>query len=69
MTAEPAFLWWINKVLKKRDRIIYKMAGNCWQKTHKYGLNIPHTVKEVIEIDKEDRHTLWWDYILQEMKK
>ena len=35
---------------------------------HKYGLRIPHTAKEDIEIDKENGDTLWWDSILQEMK-
>ena len=33
---EPAFEWWINKVLKKRDRIISKTASKYWQKTHIY---------------------------------
>ena len=51
-TDEPEFLWWTNKVLKKRDMIISKTASKYWQKTHKYGLRIPHTVKEAIEIDK-----------------
>ena len=49
---EPAFAWWIKKLLKKIDRIICKTARKYWQKTHKYGLLIPHTVKEAIEIDK-----------------
>ena len=39
-----------------------------WQKTHKFILRIPHTVKEAIDIDKENRDTLWWDAILKEMK-
>ena len=44
------------------------MASKYWQKTHKYGLRIPHTFKESIEIDKENGDTLWWDAILQEIK-
>ena len=65
---ETAFTWWIKKLLKKRDSIISKTASKYWKKTHKYGLSIPHTVKESIEIDKENWDTLWWDSILQEMK-
>ena len=42
---EPAFAWWIKKLLKKRDRIIYKTTSKYWKKTHKYGLHIPHSVK------------------------
>ena len=52
ITDKPAFVWWIKKVLKKRDRIISKTAGQYWKKAHKYGLCIQHTVKEAIEIDK-----------------
>ena len=49
---EPSFSWWIKKVLKKRDRIISNKAIKYWQKTHNYGLCIPHLVKEAVEIDK-----------------
>ena len=49
----PAFAWWIKKVLNKRDRIISKRASKYLQKSHKYGLRIPHTVKEAIEIVKK----------------
>ena len=68
ITDEPKLAWWIKKVPKKRDRIISKTARKYWQKTHKYGLCIPHTVKEAIETDKKNGDTLWWDAILQEMK-
>ena len=39
-----------------------------WLKTHKYGIRVPNTVKEVILIDKENGDTLWWDAIMKEMK-
>ena len=68
ISDKPAFAWWIKKVLKKRDRIISKTDSKYWKKTHKYGLCIPHTVKEAIETDKENGDALWWDAILQEMK-
>ena len=65
ISDEPAFAWWIKKVLKKIDSIISKTARKYWQKTHKYGLHIPHTVKEALDIDKENGETLWWDAILK----
>ena len=52
ITDKPAFAWCINKVLNKRDKIIYKKARKYWQNTHKYGLRIPHMVKEAIDIEK-----------------
>ena len=53
ITDEPAFAWWIKKLLNKRDSIISKTDRKYWQKTHKYGLSIPHMVKEANEIDKK----------------
>ena len=49
---EPEFACWIKKVLNKRDRVISKTDSKYWQKTHNYGLRVPHTVKEAIEIYK-----------------
>ena len=60
---EPAFACWIKKVFKKRYRIISKTARKYWQKKHKYGLRIPHTVKESIEIEnKLGTHYGWIIY-------
>ena len=49
---KPGFAWWIKKVVKKRDRIISKTDRKYWKNMHKYGLRIPHTVEEAIDIDK-----------------
>ena len=66
--GEPAFAWWINHVLRKRDRIISKTASKYWQKTSKYGVLITKRVKQAIQLDKANGDTRWWDAILQEMK-
>ncbi len=65
---EPAFAWWVHDVIKKRDRIVAKVKSKYWQPTHKYGIKIPKSVKEAIEIDRENGNTLWWDAICKEMK-
>jgi hypothetical protein len=33
---EPAFAWWARHVLRKRDRIIWKVKSRYWGCTHKY---------------------------------
>ena len=53
--------------MKKRDRIISKIASKYWHKTHKYGIRIPKLVKEALQLDKENGDTRWWDSIQQEM--
>ena len=69
ISDEPAFVWWINDVLKKRDRILSKVKSKYWQRTHKFGIRIPKTVEEALAIDREEGHTLWWDAICMEMRK
>ena len=63
--GEPAFSWWINQVLRKQDRIILKTASKYWQKTSKYGVLVPKTVKQAIQLDKANGDTRWWDAILK----
>ena len=67
VATEPDFAWRIKHVIRKRGRIISRTASKYWQKTHKYGVLVPKTVKEAIQIDKANGDTRWWDAILQEM--
>ena len=65
---EPAFAWWVPYTIKKKGRIISKIKSKYWVRTHKYGIRLPKTVKEALEIDNENGNTLWWDALMQEMK-
>ena len=53
-------------MLNKRDRIISK-TQQYWVKIYKYGIRIPKTVKEAVEIDQYNGDTFWWDSIMQEI--
>jgi hypothetical protein len=64
---EPAFAWWIEHTLRKRDRILSKTKTKYWQRTHKFGIRVPKTVAEAQAIDAENGDTLWWNAILKEM--
>ena len=44
---EPAFAWWTQFTLRKRDRILAKTKTKYWQRTHKFGLRIPKTVAKL----------------------
>lgn len=68
---EPAFNWWVPHTLKKRDRIISlvkKRSPRFLKRTHKFGIEVPKTVKEALELDKKNGNTLWADAIAKEMK-
>jgi hypothetical protein len=67
---EPAFNWWVPHVLKKRDRIIslVRKRNPCYLKRmHKFGIELPKTVKEAFELDRKNGNTLWADAIAKEM--
>ena len=68
ISDHPAFAWWVPYVLRKRDRIISAVNKRYHKRTHKFGFEIPKTVKRALELDKENGNTLWQDAIDKEMQ-
>ncbi|GAX25842.1 hypothetical protein FisN_6Hu120 [Fistulifera solaris] len=66
---EPAFAWWVGHVLRKRNRILAKVKSRYWKTTHKFGIRIPKTVKEALQIDEETGTDFWRRAIEKEMGK
>ena len=66
---EPAFKWWVSETLRTRNRIIAKVKSRYWKTSHKYGIKLPHSVKEALQIDKETGTNFWWTAIQKELKK
>jgi hypothetical protein len=66
---EPAFKWWVSETLRTRNRIIAKVKNRYWKTSHKYGVKLPHSVQEALQIDKETGTDFWWKAIQKEMKK
>lgn len=65
---EPAFAWWVRKALMRRDRLIKKVKSRYWKRTHKYGVEIPKTVQQALDIDRRTNTTFWRDAIEKEMR-
>ena len=68
ISMEPAFAWWVEFVLKKRNRILAKVKSKYWLRTQKFGIRIPKLVKEAKKIVEQNGDTLWWETICKEMK-
>ena len=68
ISADPAFDWWVPNTLKNRNHIIAKVKSKYCLKTHKFGIKFPKNMKQAIEFDRENRNTLWWYAVCQEMK-
>ena len=55
---EPAFAWWVPRVLQKSNRIVAKVKSKYWICTHKFVLKVPQSVTEAIAINRENGDTL-----------
>lgn len=55
-------------MLRKRKCIISKLKSKYWQRSHKYGIEIPKNMEDVIRIDAKNGNTLWMDSVKLEMK-
>ena len=65
----PAFRWWVPHVLQKRDRIVSKIKSKYWRTTHKFGIRLPKTAAEALQIDKEMGTDFWQKAIEKELRK
>ena len=65
---EPAFAWWVRHALRKRDVILKKVKSRYWKQTHKYGIELPHSVQEALAIDRKTGTDFWRKAIEKEIK-
>ena len=68
LVEEPAFALWANHILKKCNRVLLKIKSKYWEKTHKYGIRIPKSIKEVKRINQENKDMLQIDTIRLKIK-
>ena len=67
LTHEPAFTWWVQKFLRKRDHIVSTVKQRYAKRSHKFGIEVPRMVKRALEIDRENGNSLWREAITKEM--
>ena len=65
---EPAFAWWIPFTLEKRERIISSVNARFKLQRHKFGIEIPTSVKNAKSLDIKNGNTYWQDAIAKEIK-
>ena len=69
LESQPAFAWWVGQVLRRRDRILAAAKNKRYHKrTHKFGIELPKTVREAFAIDERTGTTYWRDALALEMK-
>ena len=53
ISDEPAFNWWVKETLRHIDRITSKVKYKYWRTSHRFGIQVPKTVKEAYDIDRQ----------------
>eukprot|EP00957_Ditylum_brightwellii_P138876 10585433-Ditylum_brightwellii.AAC.1 len=53
LADKPAFKWWVPHAIRKREQIINKVKSKYWRMSHKFGIRLPKTVDEMLQIDRE----------------
>jgi hypothetical protein len=66
---EPAFAWWVPTALRIGRRMVAKIAKSAkyWNRTHKYGIEVPKNVADALRIDSETGTDFWRKAIDKEM--
>ena len=64
---EPTFAWWVQHVLKKRERFIKQVQHRVPRKAIKFGVKVPASVKEALLFDKENGNDFWEKAINKEI--
>jgi hypothetical protein len=64
---QVAFAYWVPYTLRKRDVIISAMKSRLKQISHKYGIEVPTSVKHSVELDGANGNHFWRDALSKEM--
>ncbi len=64
---EPAFKWWVKPTIRRKKRILKATKTRYAKRIHKFGIKVPQTVEEALQIDVDTKTTFWRDAIKKEM--
>ena len=53
ISDEPAFAWWVNGTIKRRNKIIKEVRHRLAKKSYKFSITVPNSVQEALELDQE----------------
>jgi Reverse transcriptase (RNA-dependent DNA polymerase) len=68
LDKEPAFAWWVPYTLRKSKAIIAAVTSRLRKTTHKYGVEIPRSLRHAMEIDKRNGNDIWAKAFQKEMR-
>ena len=67
IAEHPALAWWVPYVLRKRNVIVSAVNSRVRKCSHKYGIEVPRSIKEALDFDRRNGNTFWADALTKEM--
>lgn len=68
--SEPAFVWWVKNVERIKKRAIKRLRASKQCKHRiRFGIKVPNTIEEAIQLDEENGNDLWQKAINKELDK
>ena len=64
----PVFAWWVPQTMKRKETIIKQVTHRLAKKQYKFGIKVPNSVDEALQLDKENGNNLWHAAIQKELK-
>ena len=65
--SEPAFDWCVPYTIRRCNQIIASINSRYYKMMHKFGIELPKTIQQALDIDKRTGTTYWYDAIQKEM--
>jgi hypothetical protein len=65
---EPTFDWWVKDCLKQKKRLIGLSWKHHIQHGYKFGICIPESVEDALQLDKINGDAQWYDAMIKEMQ-
>lgn len=68
--TEPAFAWWVKHVQRIKSRAISRLRATKQSKHRiRFGIEVPDTIEEALNLDKVNKNDLWRNAIDKELNK
>ena len=67
ISNEAAFIWWVGHTVKRRNAIVAALKTRMRQTKHKYGIEIPTSVKHAKKLDWKNVNDFWMKALAKEM--
>ena len=68
--SEPAFAWWVKHVQRVKSRVISRLRASKQSKHRiRFGIEVPNTIEEALDLDKANGNDFWRNAIDKELNK